>query len=136
MPAGRGRRAKTFLSHAIILPYMTIKDQSTSQKCKVHFKTSTSSLWRHVADNTHRLQSLLFTYYELPFKKDTLLSLCPREDCGCTGLEDTCLTRHPGREEGREEEGKEEVEEEVEEEELAGKKAQCLWPSGLCQEPL
>lgn len=33
-----------------------------------------------------------------------------------------------------EEEGREEVEEEPEEEELAEKKAQRLWPTGLCQE--
>lgn len=109
---------------------------------KMHFKTSTSRLMESRCrqtgkKQTHRLRPLLFTYYELPLAKDTLLSLWPLEDCGRAGLEATCLTRQPGEEEeeGKEEEGREEVEEEAEEEELAGKKAQRLRPSGLCQEP-
>lgn len=63
----------------------------------------------------------------------TLLSLCPLENCACAArLGATCLTPQPGE---YEEEGREEVEEEPEEEELAEKKVQRLWPSGLCQEP-
>lgn len=85
----------------------------------------------------HKPQQWLFTYYELPFTKETLLSLCPPEDCVLAGLEATCLTRQVGEEEEeRKEDGgrEEEVEEVAEEEELAGKKAQRLRPSGLWQE--
>lgn len=64
------------------------------------------------------------------------MSLCPLEDCGCAGLEATCLTQYPGEgEEKRKEEESKDVEEEAEEEGLAGEKARRLRPSGLYQEP-
>lgn len=42
-------------------------------------------------------QALTLTYYVLPFKKDTLLSLL--EEPGWAGLKVTCLTPQPGEEE-------------------------------------
>lgn len=81
----------------------------------------------------HGLRLWFFTYYELPLAAGTLLSLRPLENCACAArLEATCLAPQPGE---YEEEGREEVEEEPDEEELAEKRVQCLWPSGLCQEP-
>lgn len=52
MPAGRGSGAGMFFKEAMQLPYHTWQWRiiQTSQKCKVHFKTSTSRLWSHVAD--------------------------------------------------------------------------------------
>ncbi len=41
-----------FFFKAMQLPYHTWQSRisQTSQKCKVHFKTSTSRLWNHIAD--------------------------------------------------------------------------------------
>lgn len=64
----------------------------TIQKCHIS-EDNTEARCKH----THRLWHL-FTYYVLPFKKDTLLSLCPLEEPGWEGLKVICLTPQPGEE--------------------------------------
>lgn len=102
MPAGRQVGQACFFLKPC--SYLIIHDNQGSVK---HLKNAKFTSKHQQADygvtlrtnwkkQTHRLRPLLFTYYELPFTKDTLLSLCPLEDCGCAGLEATCLTRQPG----------------------------------------
>lgn len=89
-------QALFFLSHAVTFQNMTMKDQSNISKMQRSLQNINKQTMEACCRHMHRLPALLFTYYELPFKKDTLLSLCPLEDCGCAGLEATCLTRQPG----------------------------------------
>lgn len=51
--------------------------------------------------HTHRLCHA-FTYYGLPFKKDTLVSLGPLEEPGWAGLRVTCLSPPPGEQQEEE----------------------------------
>lgn len=134
----RNRAGSNETSHAVTLSYMTTRSNK-KRKLQSSLQNINKQAMESRCGQTHRLRPSPFTYYGgLPLAKDTLLSLCPLEGCGCPGLEATRLARQPGEEEeeGKEEESREEVEEEAEEEELAGIKAQRLWPSGLYQEPL
>lgn len=133
MPEDKGQACFGFFK---AMQLLSILDTKASVK---HLQSAKSNSKHQQADHggtvqthTHRLWQVPFTYYELPFKTDTLLSVFPLEECGWEGpaVKATCLTQQPGveEEEWKEEEGREE--------ELAGRKAQRLWPSGPCQEPI
>lgn len=106
--AGRAR----FLSHAVTWPYVTRTDGPNSSKTPRSLQHISEDNPEARCKHTHRLWRL-FTYYVLPFKKGTLVSLCPLEEPGWAGLRVTCLTPQPGEqeEEWKEEGGKQEVEE-------------------------
>lgn len=74
----------------------------TFQKRQVHFSIS-ARITRRRGANIHGLWHLV-TYYVLPCKKDTLVSLCPLEEPGWAGLRITCLSPQPGEQQQEEEE--------------------------------
>lgn len=83
--------------------YRTQADQPNTSKVPSSLGRISEGHTEARGKHTHGLWHL-FTYYTLPFKKDTLLSLCPLEEPGWEGLKVTCLTPQPGEEEEEEEE--------------------------------
>lgn len=89
------------LSHAVTWSNRTRTDQPNISKMPSSLQHISEDNTEARCKHTHRLWHL-FTYYGLPFKKDTLLSLGPLEEPGWEGLKVTCLTPQPGEEEEEE----------------------------------
>lgn len=83
--------------------YATRRDTDVSKKAKFTPAFQQGEHGGGVQAHTHSLCHA-FTYYVLPFKKNTLVSLGPLEEPGWAGLRVTCLSPPPGEQQEQQEE--------------------------------